>query len=150
MESRSHNSWEALLVQKHPVRVLVIVRKVSQFFESPDASLKEIALQYLHEEEKDAKTLVVARSPRVTTMVFDLFNTGYDFQKAHNADVLDVIAIDLGRKKSPDVARLSDPKKKEVNESVAQFHIVNGFEVQPPFFEDHRDGKVPEYHNPRW
>lgn len=34
-------------------------------------------------------------------MVFDPFNNGYDFQKAHNADVVDVIAIDFGAKGAP-------------------------------------------------
>lgn len=62
-----------------------MVRKLNKFFERSDASIKEIALQHLHEE--DAKTLVIAKWPSVTTMVFDLFNDGYDFQKAHNADV---------------------------------------------------------------
>ena len=32
MEGRSHNSWEVLLAQKKPVRVLVIVRKTEQVF----------------------------------------------------------------------------------------------------------------------
>ena len=67
-------------------------------------------------------------------MVFDPCNSGYDFQKAHNAGVMDVIAIDFGRKKSPNVTRLSDPNKNEVNRSVAHSHRVNGFEGQPPFF----------------
>ena len=147
MEGRSHNSWEALLVQRNPVRVLVIVRKLNKFFECSDASIKEIALQHLH--EKDAKTLVIAKWPSVTTMVFDLFNNEYDFQKAHNTDVMDVIAIDLGPKQNPKIVKMSDPKKKEVNASVAEFHRLNGFEVQPPFLEDHRDGKVPVYPNPR-
>ncbi|KAL9067658.1 MAG: hypothetical protein Q9161_006740 [Pseudevernia consocians] len=147
MERRSHNSWEVLLVQKKPVRVLVIVRKLNKFFERSDASIKEIALQHLHEE--DAKTLVIAKWPSVTTMVFDLFNNGYDFQKAHNADVMDVIAIDLGPKQNPKITKMSDLKKMEVNASVAEFHRLNGFEVQPPFLEDHRDGKVPAYPNPR-
>lgn len=74
MEGRSHNSWEALLVHKKPVRVLVIVRKLNKFFERSDA-------QHLHQE--DAKTLIIAKWPSVTIMVFDLFNNGYDFQKGH-------------------------------------------------------------------
>ncbi len=106
-----------------------------------------MALQYLHEE--DAKTLVIAKWPSVTTMVFDLFNDGYDFQKAHKADVMDVIAIDLGSKQNPRITKLSNLEKIEVNASVAEFHRLNGFEVQPPFLEDHRDGKVPTYFNPR-
>ena len=147
MEGRSHNSWEALLVQKSPVRVLIIVRKLNKFFEHSNATIKEIALQYLHQE--DAKTLVIAKWPSVTTMVFDLFNNGYDFQKAHNADIMDVIAIDLGPKQNPKIIKMSDLKRKEVNASVAEFHRLNGFGVQPPFLEDHRDGKVPAYPNPR-
>lgn len=147
MEGHSHNNWEALLVQKKPVRVLVIIRKLNKFFERSDASIKEIALQHLHEE--DGKTLVIAKWPSVTTMVFDLFNSEYDFQKAHNADVMDVIAIDLGAKQNPKITKMSELKKNEVNESVAEFHRLNGFAVQPPFLEDHRDGKVPAYPNPR-
>ena len=147
MEGRSHNSWQALLVEKRPVRVLVIVRKLNKVFEHSDAIIKDIALQHL--QEKDAKTLVIAKWPNVTTMVFDLFNDGYDFQKAHTADDMDVIAIDLGPKQNPKITKMSEPKRKEVNASVAEFHRLNGFEVQPPFLEDHRDGKVPAYHNPR-
>ena len=147
MEGRSHDNWEALLVQKKPVRVLVIVRKLNKLFERSDASIKEIALQYLHEEK--AKTLVIAKWPSVTTMVFDLFNNEYDFQKGHKADVMDVIAIDLGPKQNPKIAKMSDLKKNEVNASVAEFHRLNGFEVQPPYLEDHRNGKVPAYPNPR-
>ena len=79
MADRSHNSWEALLVQKQPVRVLVIVRKLNKFFERSNASIKEIALQHLHEEDANAKTLVIAKWPSVTIMVFDLFNNRYDF-----------------------------------------------------------------------
>ncbi len=82
-------------------------------------------------------------------MVFDLSNNGYNFQKAHNTDVMDVIAIDLGPKQNPKITKMSDLKKNEVNASVAEFHRLNGFEVQPPFLEDHRDGKVPECPNPR-
>ena len=93
MEGRSHNSWEVLLVQNKPVRVLVIVYKLNKFFERSNASIKEIALQHLHEE--DAKTLMIVKWPSVTTMVFDLFNNGYDFQKGYKADVMNVIAIDL-------------------------------------------------------
>ena len=147
MEGHSHTDWEALLCQKQPVRVLIIIRKLNYFFERSDAEIKETALQYLH--EKDAKTLIVTRWPSVTIMVFDLFNDKYDFQKAHNVDVMDVIAIDLGPKQQPKITKLSNFKKKEVNESVAEFHRLNGFEVQPPFLEDHRDGKVPAYPNPR-
>ena len=148
MEGRSHNNWEVLLGQKQPVRVLVIVRKLNKYFERSDASIKAIALQHLHEE--DAKTLVITKWPSVTTMVFDLFNNnGYDFQNAHNADVMDVIAIDLGSKENPKITELSDLRRMEVNASVAEFHRLNGFEVQPPFVEDHRDGKVPAYLNPR-
>ncbi len=147
MEGNSQNSWEALLVHQKPVRVLVIVRKLNKFFEQPDASIKENALQYLHEE--DAKTLAIAKWPSVTTMVFDLFHDGYDFKKAHKADVMDVIAIDLGPKQNPRITKVSDLEKIEVNASVAEFHRLNGFEVRPPFLEDHRDGKVPTYFNPR-
>ncbi|KAL9073845.1 MAG: hypothetical protein Q9161_002677 [Pseudevernia consocians] len=148
MEDRPHNSWEALLVQKQPVRVLVIVRKLNKFFECSDASIKEIALQHLHEEDANAKTLVIAKWPSVTTMVFDLFNHGYDFQKGHEADVMDLIAIDLGPK-NPKITKMSDLKKREVNASIAEYHTLNGFEVQPPFLEDHRNGNVPAYLNPR-
>ena len=147
MEAHSHNSWEALLLQKRPLRVLVIIRKFNKFFNRSDDDIKEHALQHLH--EKDAKTLVTTRWPSVTTMVFDLFNVGYDFQKAHNAEVLDVIAIDFGPKQSPKITKMSDVKRNEVNASVAEFHRLNGFEVQPPFLEDHRNGKVPSYPNPR-
>ena len=37
----------------------------------------------------------------------------------------------------------------EVNASVAEFHRLDGFEVRPPFVEDHRDGRVPAYADPR-
>lgn len=147
MEGRSTNSWEALLIQRKPIRVLVIVRKLSKFFEHSDASIKSIALQYLREE--DAKILVIAKWPNLTTMVFDLSNNGYDFHKAHNADVIDVIAIDLGPKPDPKITRMNHLKKEEVNACVAEVHRLNGFEVWPPFFEDHRDGKVLTYPNPR-
>ena len=80
-----------------------MVRKLNKFFERSDASIKEIALQNLHEE--DAKTLVIAKWPSVTIMVFDLFNDGYDFQKAHNADVMGVIAFDLGPKPNPKITK---------------------------------------------
>lgn len=147
MTGHSHNNWEALLVQKKPIRVLVIVRKLNKFLERSDASIKEIALQHLHEE--DGKTLIIAKWPSITTMVFDLFNNEYDFQKAHNADVIDVIAIDLGAKQNPKITIISELQKKEVNATVAECHRLNGFKVQPPFLEDHRDGKVPAYLNPR-
>ncbi len=123
MEGLSRNSWEALLVQKNPVRVLVIVRRPNKFFERSDASMKEIALQYLHEE--DAKTLVIAKWPSVTTMVFDLSNNGYNFQKAHNTDVMDVIAIDLGPKQNPKITKMSDLKKNEIKLT----HLLRSFIV---------------------
>ena len=147
MESHPQNKWEALLAQKQPVRVLVIVRNLNKFFESSNASIKEFALQHLHEE--DAKTLMISKWPRVTTMVFDLFNEKYDFQLAHNADDIDVIVIDFGPKQNPKIAQLSGARKREVNESVAEVHRLNGFEDQPPFLEDHREGSVPAYPTPR-
>ena len=147
MEGHPQNDWETLLAHKEPVRVLVIVRKMNKHFKSSDARIKEIALQHLHEE--DAKTLVISKWPNVTTMVFDLFNHQYDFLLAHNVDDIDVIAIDSGPKQNPKITKLGDVKKKEVNESVAKFHRLNGFEVQPLFVEDHREGKVPAYPNPR-
>ena len=61
---------------------------------------------------------------------------------------MDVIAIDLGPE-NPKITKMSDLKKREVNASVADFHTLNGFEVQPPFLEDHRNGNVPAYPNPR-
>ena len=155
MNSYSHNSWEALLIQKRPVRVLIIIRKLNKYFNRSDADVKEIALQHLNEkdalylDEKDAKTLVIAKWPSVTTIVFDLFYNRYDFQKAHNADVIDVIAIDFGPKQNPKIMRLSDIKRYEVNASVAESHRLHGFEVQPPLLEDYRDGNVPAYFNPR-
>ena len=154
MQGHSQNNWEALLTQKKPVRVLVIVRKLNKFFERSDASIREIALQHLHEKdakslEEDAKTLVITKWPSVTVMVFDLFNKEYDFQNAHHTDAIDVIAVDLGPKQKPKIAKVDDLKKREVNTSVAEFHSLNGFEVQPPFLEDHRDGNVPAYPNPR-
>ena len=62
---------------------------------------------------------------------------------------MDVIAIDLGPKQNPKITKMSDLKKHEVNASVTEFHRLSGFEVQPPFLEDHRNGKVPAYPNPR-
>jgi hypothetical protein len=141
-------SSKAHSILQQPTRVAVLVRGNSRYREEPDSVIIEHALSIL--DIPGTKTLYLAREDwgRTVQLVFDVFHDSYNFHDAHKAHDITVVIVSLGgRNEKHFYASL--PQEEEVNGAIAKLHNLNGWEVRPPYFATHAQGKVPEYDNPR-
>jgi hypothetical protein len=85
----------------------------------------------------------------VIYIVFDIFHDSYEPDLAHlmEHNSLPVIVVRFSRQVT--VTSVSDNLRARVNREVASAHNFNGKNSRPPFLEDHTDGKIPEYKEPR-
>lgn len=139
-------AWEAIIEARTPVRVLCIVYPASPLFEqSAISSITLEALQRLGAQESDAKILILSTWPNRTLVVFDLWHSQYDFQTAHQCELISVIAIHFQTQTRIKVGMAIGD---EVNPSVADLHKWHGYNPLP-IVEDHRNGNAPTHENPR-
>lgn len=141
--------WEQFIKDRTAVRILCIVYRNSPFFESAEAQpIMQAALSILLADE--SKLLTFARWPRISTLVFDLYHTSYDFGTAHNPENIPVISIQFRHASQKiRVGVVTGEKHKEVNQKVAQLHSSHGYGPLP-IIENHLDGNVPVYLTPRF
>ncbi|KZF21068.1 hypothetical protein L228DRAFT_284140 [Xylona heveae TC161] len=142
--------WRELITSRKPVRVLVIVYPGSSLFKESNLSLiRDTALQRIGADEKDCKTLILSTWTRRTALVLDLCHTTYDFKTAHHPESLTVIIVHIisETKITVNIARAAD--RDETNKQVAHMHESQGFDAILPMVEEHRNGAVPSYPNPR-
>ena len=138
-----------IVKERRPLRVLVIVYPPSPLFADSDINaIRQQSLVRLDAVETDAKSLFLATWPNRTIMVFDLYNKNYDFAQAHHPEDLPVVAIHFHTNEKVKVGMLPELKNREINDDVARYHLLHGYE-ELPMVEDHRNGKVPTYMNPR-
>lgn len=103
------------------------------------------------EMEASGKILVVERWGPFTHIVFDIFHADYDSETAHHLGQLqnELPVIYTWLSDGETVQNATKGIAHKVNEGVRQMHGDHTAGVQPPFFVDHSDGKVPLFWNPR-
>ncbi|KAJ5490783.1 hypothetical protein N7539_002350 [Penicillium diatomitis] len=121
------------------LRVLVIVSQRSSLYNLSTTAPEEIVLR--------AMRLVKWRSR--TYLVFDIAHDEYDTKLGHlpEHNQLHVLVAHFSKKKAAYPA--SSWVSQQVNHDVAMLHNANGYDVSPPFVEDHTLGAPPTYRNPR-
>jgi len=135
--------------ERKALRILVIVYRQSPLFASSDINaIRQQAVARLDASEADTRTLVLETWPRRTILVFDMWNEKYDFAQAHHPEDLPVLAIHMHTKEKIKIGMVSEPKRSEINGEVAHRHRLHGYGALP-IVEDHRNGNVPTYMNPR-
>jgi hypothetical protein len=82
-------------------------------------------------------------------MVFDLNNLAYDFANAHKPQDIPVTVIHIQTAKRIHVKEVSDNLKLRTNTDIAEYHRLHGFSASLPLIDDHRNGNVPSFPNPR-
>lgn len=100
------------------------------------------------------RVMAVNRWPRFIHIVFDLF---YDTYDAKTGDQLEKNTLPVHQllftkkdgKESCLCSAVTDGIRQKVNHEIMNFHILNGYDKEPPFFEDHTNGNVPIYRNSR-
>jgi hypothetical protein len=135
--------------ERTALRILVILYPQSPLFASSEINtIRQHTVARLDAIEADAKTLFLATWPNRTIMVFDLCNENYDFAQAHHPEDLPVLAIHFHTNEKVKIGMLPEPKRCEINNDVARYHLLHGYGALP-MVEDHRNGNVPTYMNPR-
>jgi hypothetical protein len=134
---------------REALRILVILYPTSPLFANSEINtIRQQAVARLDAIEEDARTLLLSTWTRRTIMVFDLCNKNYDFAQAHQPEDLPVLAVHFHTKEKIKIGMLPELKKNEVNNEVAKYHRLHGYGPLP-IVEDHRNGNVPTYMNPR-
>ncbi|KAF7720130.1 Uncharacterized protein PECH_001156 [Penicillium ucsense] len=84
-----------------------------------------------------------------TYLVFDIAHDKYDTNLGHlpEHNQLHVLVAHFSKKKAAYPA--SSWVSQQVNHDVAMLHNANGYDVSPPFVEDHTLGAPPTYRSPR-
>ncbi|KAJ9155686.1 hypothetical protein NKR23_g1564 [Pleurostoma richardsiae] len=132
-----------------------------QAWDSPD-EITGLALEALKAHDSVAlsdtptpQLLAIERWHRIH-IIFDIYNDGYDPDRAHLPDENDLHVIEVylsgiigGDKVNVGVA--STAWESEVNKNVRDLHDWNGngSRPPPPFVVDHANGNVSTYLNPR-
>ncbi|KAF2875278.1 hypothetical protein BDV95DRAFT_564715 [Massariosphaeria phaeospora] len=138
-----------IVKERKALRVLVILYPQSPLYaDSKMNTIRRQALTELNAIGADARTLFLATWPHRTIMVFDLCNGNYDFAQAHHPEDLPVVAIHFQTNEKVKIGIVSQQKKCEINNDVARYHKLHGYGALP-MVEDHRNGNVPTYMNPR-
>lgn len=152
--SRSNDFLKTIGASGSPCRILVIVHPKSPHFPTPstefgDAGAMSIAVgvsELLRVDCEDVKHLSTQLWPSRKIMVFDYRHKLYDFQTADQAERLTTLVVHMAMENKVTLAE--GQFNMTINKQVADLHKLNGW-VYPPFFEDHRENRVPVYLDPR-
>lgn len=138
-----------ILQQRQPVRILVIAYSTSQILFEHHHSCVNTIINHLNADPNNSKLLVIQRWPSRTLIVFDLYHTDYDNRSAHNIEDIPVVTVQVRTDTRFQVKQADEMVTQEINSQVAECHNLHGFGVTLPLVEDHRNGNVPDYPNPR-
>lgn len=131
-------------------RILVIVYPTSPLFkQSSIGDILPVVLSKLQAEAQNVRTLYLATWPNRTILVFDLNNKTYDFDTAHKPQDISVTAVHIRTATRIDIKEVSDDLRSKTNSEIAEHHRQHGFTVSLPLIDNHRNGNVPSYPNPR-
>lgn len=113
-------------------------------------SAKEIISEILPNWDSDPRVLflcVDVWSER-SFLVIDINHHNYDFGKAHQDETIFPVYVLQRRGKRREWAMTRwPPEDKSLSDELAELHRVNGYDVTPPFLEDHTSRIV--HNNPR-
>lgn len=142
-----------LIRDREPLRVAIMVNPQSSTAQklgpTPNLVVDEIlALLDLPPGLAHLRYLVHQIWDIVDIFVLDIFNLAYDCAKAHLPQDLPVIMVHYSRRKVT-ASLASRDFRNQVNETVAKLHDLNGWETSPPYIDDHSNGIIPRYPNPR-
>lgn len=138
-----------IVQQRKAVRVFVVVYPASRtFFEHPYSCI-DTMISHLNADPNDSNPLVIQKWPNRTLIVFDLCHITYDNQSAHNIETIPVITVHVRSNTHFKTKQADRTVAQEINSQVAECHNLHGFSQTLPFEEDHRNGIVPDYPNPR-
>lgn len=100
--------------------------------------------------ESELKFMAKSVSDRMVLIAVDIFHTSYDLKLAHlpEHNELPVVTICYYRNRAITSLATTDDRNK-ANTSMADLHMKNGWDVVPPFFEDHTGDNFPTYIKPR-
>lgn len=145
----SRNEWMLGIEARSPVRILCIVYPPSPLFSQSDiTSIKQEAVQNLGADGDDANIILLQTWRSRTILVFDLCHDNYNFQTAHHAESIDVLAVHFLAAMKIRIGIVTGAPRDRVHEEVADAHRSYGF-APLPFIDEHRNGHVPTHWNPR-
>jgi hypothetical protein len=144
------SQWLDYIRDRAPLRVLVIIHGNSPLFEQSDSidTIRDSTLKLLGASVNDSNKLCLSKWPNRTVAVFDLCNIGYNFQQAHTPEDLPVLIVNHYTAQRIKISIAPTQERLEINQRVADSHTSHGFEALP-MVDDHRNGNVPTYMNPR-
>lgn len=135
--------------QRKPMRVFIVVYPACpDLFEDPDQSVAKV-LVHLGAASEDSKVLVIQRWPTRTLIVFDLCHIEYDFKKAHCTENIPVVSVHVQTDEKFTTTKADKGVKEFINSKVAGCHESHGYSAKLPLEEDHRNGNVPNFPDPR-
>lgn len=143
-----------------PTRILILMQNSSRHWLKTDAEVIDAALELISQQDLDLNNVTfTAKDYRfiakemwgmVTFFIVDLFHHDYNPETSHKEgeNNLPLIVVRFSKKKE---TALQENQAMEVyvNQRLRQLHDDEGYGSEPPFFVDHRDGKVPSYPSPR-
>lgn len=139
--------------RESPKRILILMRDSSRHWLKTDAEIIDTALQLISQQAlnlNDYRFIAKEMWGTVTFYIVDLFHHDYDPDTAHKEGENDLPLIIVRFSKKKETA-LQEKQTMEdfVNQRLRQLHDDEGYGSKPPFYVDHRDGKIPSYPSPR-
>lgn len=81
--------------------------------------------------------------------MFDLCHTEYDNRNAQEIEAIPVITVHMRTDTRFKTTKTDEQVEKTINSQVAECHNLHGYDQTLPLEEDHRNGNVPDFQNPR-
>jgi hypothetical protein len=154
-------------MDKSPMRILVTIKPRAlvwdEAWENTERTITRVLKFLKHDrlisaeadhkyDSSDCRFLAVERWDAKIFIVFDLFNTDYDYLTAHlpsKNDELPMIHVRISKGSDGDIFRKNTvPQVELMSEELRRLHDHQGW-VPPPYKEDHANGTHPVYWNPR-
>lgn len=130
-------------------RIVIKVKTKTLDAEDYRVSATNLVNEVFPDWESDSRILFVAInvSPKRTFIVVEINHLDYDFDTAHKTKkVFPAYVLRQANARSWALVRWP-PEDTRLGGRIAYLHYANGFDVAPPFFEDHHTRVV--YANPR-
>lgn len=129
------------------MRIVVLLKRTSPLHSSsPDTVVRETCSHLAVPDNH--KLLVVQVWPQYTVLVFDIFHSAYDVATSHYKANLPVFRFNYNNKQAS-IQSTSAEFQNQINQEVANFHNLNSWDREPPYYEDQTSQAPRVYSNPR-